>query len=73
MIEYIVVGALIGAFGAAGIVLLRRVIQSNAAKKAARAEHAHSEPGGPRTHRHSGASGDAAARLADRNREGWGG
>jgi hypothetical protein len=46
--------------------LLRR----GAAKRAARAEHAHSEPGGPHAHHHGGASGDAAARLAERAREG---
>ena len=69
MIEYIVVGALIGGFGAAGIVMLRRVIQSNATKKAVRAEHAHSEAGGPRPHHHDGASGADAARRAEAHRD----
>lgn len=72
MIEYVVTGALIGGFGAAGILMLRRAIQNNAAKKAARAEHAHSEPGGPHGHHHGGASGDASARLSEGGRD-WGG
>lgn len=71
--EYIVVGALIGGFGAVALVVIRRIMQRNAAQKAARAEHAYSEPGGPRAQHHGGSAGDASARLADRAREGSGG
>ena len=73
MAEYVIIGALVGGFGAVALVVVRRIVQKNAAKRAARAEHAHSEPGGPHAHHHGGAPGDASARLADRLREGSGG
>ena len=69
MIEYIVVGALAGGTVSVAIVLIRRALQNNAAKKAARAEFAHSEPGGPRAHHHDGASGADAARRAEAHRD----
>lgn len=70
MLEYVIVGSLAGGSVAVAIVLLRRVIQNNAAKKAARAEHAHAEPGAPHARQHGGASGDASARLSDNKRSG---
>lgn len=47
-----------------------RTVQKNAAKRAARARYAHSEPGGPRSQHHGGASGIAAAGLSDDKRSG---
>ncbi len=67
MIEYVLVGALAGGLAAVAILLLFR---RNASKRAARAEHAHSEPGAPHPHQHGGASGDASARLSQQYREG---
>jgi len=72
VIEYIVIGAISGGLVAVAIVLSLRRAQRNAAKRTARAEYAHSEPGGPHAHRHGGASGDASARLAEGGRE-WAG
>ena len=69
MEAYIVVGASVAIVFVA---LVWRILQKNAAKRAARAQHAHSEPGGPHRHHHGGASGDAAARLAEGKRD-WGG
>ena len=42
-------------------------------RRALRAKHAHSEPGGPRGKRDPGAEGMAAAKLADTKRDEWSG
>ena len=70
MIEYIIVGALAGGSVSVAVVLIRRALQNNAAKKAARAEHAHSEPGPPHRGGDPGAAGVSAARQAELRREG---
>lgn len=49
------------------VILARR----GAKQRARRAAYAHSEPGGPHVQHHDGASGLAAARLAEGARE-WG-
>ena len=70
MVEYVIVGALAGGTVSVAVVLIRRALQNNAAKKAARAEFAHSEPGGPRRGGDPGASGLSSARQAELRREG---